>query len=50
LPENAWCPERKKKNNSSLMKCAHFKFYEGKLMMCGTSGSAIISRDRILKM
>jgi hypothetical protein len=41
---------RKMKNNASLMKYAHFKFHEGKLMMRGTIGFAIMSRDVILRM
>jgi hypothetical protein len=34
---------RKKKNNSSLMKCAHFKFYSEKLRIDDAIGSAIMS-------
>jgi hypothetical protein len=31
---------RKKKNNSPMVKCAHFEFYCGNLMMLCTIGSA----------
>jgi hypothetical protein len=35
---------RKKKNNSPLVKCAHFKFLCGKFLMLYTIGSAKIDK------
>jgi hypothetical protein len=39
-PKNTWFSKKKEKNNSSLVKCAHFEFHYGKLIMLCTIGFA----------
>jgi hypothetical protein len=46
--KNAWCSEKKEKQ-CILDEVCPLKFHCGKLMMHGTIGSAIMSRDMILR-